>query len=402
MVLRRSAIATALTDWWANEYAQNASTEAAVTNFGAVDAFAFTIIQPTDVSVINATFIANISDGTPGLFTYVSQAWIGIQANTSAFATDVNSTSSTRRHLLESSPDNLDVQAQAAAAVTLPGVSVSESSHRQLLQTAASDISALETKLLALVSSFYGASPCNNTEVARAYYNGTMPVLNGDRQFHCVNYSVGNSDNIDTYLTGNSATWASLPLFHILIMNNGPTVVRQSPAVDVDSILGTDIVYQTDQYAASQASWQQQLTCLNSTIVNKRQLHELTALVEASLAVEGQIADSEISIALYNQLLAISNDTVPLHFEEWELLLDLQLSEDGLLVCCTTRHFLVCICHVCCCYLAVILCTHNHTYDNACSLHTAIQMAEALPCCPNHCCMPVIHAQCPVSGLLSF
>ena len=318
---------------------QNATTAAAESNFGAVDAFAFNIIQPTDVSVINATFIANISDGTPGVFTYVSQAWIGIQANTSAFATSVNSTGSSRRHLLQQ--DMLSAagspQASDTRMVAPDAGSMSESPHRRLLQSSTSaqdDISALETKLLALVASFHGASPCNNTEVSLAYYGGQTPVLNGDRQFHCVNYSVGGSDNIDTYLTSNSANWASLPLFHILVMNNGPTIVRQSPAVDVDSILATDIIYKTQQYAASQASWQQQLTCLNASIVNKRQLHELTALVEASLAVEGQLTDSETAVALYEQLVAIGNDTMPLPAEELQLLLSLQPSEDGYPVRC--------------------------------------------------------------------
>ncbi|KAL0039208.1 hypothetical protein WJX77_011442 [Trebouxia sp. C0004] len=329
-VAMRSAIATALTDWWANEYQQNATTQAARSNFGAVDAFAFGIIQPTDVTVINATFIANISNGTPGVFTYVSQAWIGIQANTSAFATNVNSSRSSQLSLLEdpllpmADADNLGTSPAVMSAVGLL-----EAPHRHLLQSAQDDISALETKLLALVSAFYGASPCNNTVVSEAYYNGRTPVLNGDRPFACVNYSVGASDNIDTYLSSNSANWASLPLFHILVMNNRPVIVRQSPAVDVDGILAADINYQTQQYAASQASWQQQLACLNASIVNKRQLHELTALVEASLAVEGQIADSEIAIALYEQLLATSNDTLPLPYEQRQLLLDLQLSEEG-------------------------------------------------------------------------
>ncbi len=220
----------------------------------------------------------------------------------------------------------------------MSAVPLLEGPHRQLLQSAQGDISALETKLLALVSAFYGASPCNNTVVSEAYYGGRTPVLNGDRPFACVNYSVGASDNIDTYLSSNSANWASLPLFHILVMNNRPVIVRQSPAVDVDGILATENNYQTQQYAASQASWQQQLACLNASIVNKRQLHELTALVEASLAVEGQIADSEIAIALYEQLLAMGNDTLPLPDEQRQLLLDLQVSEEGFPVCCIKCH----------------------------------------------------------------
>ena len=376
----RSAIATALTDWWANEYPQNATTKAAQSNFGAVDAFAFDIIQPTDVTVINATFIANISDGTPGVFTYVSQAWIGIQANTSAFATNVNSSASSQRRLLEDpflaviDDDDLGTSAAAMSAVGLL-----EAPHRQLLQSAQGDISALETKLLALVAAFYGASPCNNTVVSEAYYNGRTPVLNGDRPFACVNYSAGASDNIDTYLSSNSANWASLPLFHILVMNNRPVIVRQSPAVDVDRILAIDVNYQTQQYAASQASWQQQLACLNASIVNKRQLHELTALVEASLAVEGQIADSEIAMALYEQLLAISNDTLPLPYEQRQLLLDLQLSEEGSPVCCSfSAEQSMCL-PQCCQYL----CTH--VLGGASTLHPACMHMPDLGKSPADC-----------------
>ncbi len=293
-----------------------------------MDAFAFTIIQPADVSVINATFLANISDGTPGVFTYVSQAWIGVQANTSAFATDVNSTRSSRRKLL---------QTQEVSAASAQEAKLCDSLHRQLLQNnglAQADISALETKLLALESSFYGASPCNSSAVSQAYYGGASPVLNGDRQFRCVNYSVDDSDNIDTYLTSNSANWASLPLFHILVMSNGPTIVRQSPVVDVDSILDTEINYQTQQYASNQASWQQQLMCLNASVVNQRHLHQLTALVEAALAIENQIGGSQAADALYEQLLVTSKVTVPLPDEELQLLLDLHTSEGGILVGC--------------------------------------------------------------------
>lgn len=304
-IARRSAIATAMTAWWANESPQNATRRAAVANFGAVDDFAFTIVQSTDVSVINATFIANISEGTSGAFTYVSQVWIGIQANTSAFATNVNALAgSSRRHLSQ-----LDRSPSAAAQL---------------------GILALETKVLALGSSFYGASSCNTTEVSLAYYDGGSPVLSGDRQFRCVNYPVGRSNNIDTYLTSNSAVWASLPLFHILVMNSGPTVVRQSPSVDVDSVILANIRHWTQEDAARQARWQLQLGCLNATIANSRHLHELTALVEASLATEGQIAQSAALATLVEQLLAM--DT--LSDADKQLFLDLQLGEASVLVGC--------------------------------------------------------------------
>ena len=310
-----------------------------MSNFGAVDAFPFTIVQPTDVSIINATFVANISDGTPGRFTYVTQAWIGIQGNTSAFATNLgNSGGSTSKHLLSAHP----FSGQPGDADTVPSIVPSHSSNaddahgqRSLLQNAADDISALETKLLALIASFRGASPCNNTEVGRAYYNGSSPVLNGDRQFYCVNYTVGDSDNIDTYLTSNSASWASLPLFHILVMNNNPVILRQTPAIDVSSILAADVEDQLQQYINGQASWQQQLQCVNASVANRLHLHELAALVEASLTVEGQIADAEILVGLYEQLLESSNDTLTLRDQERRLQLALQLSQSGAPVCCS-------------------------------------------------------------------
>ena len=214
--------------------------------------------------------------------------------------------------------------------------SSTSAAHRGLLQSSEDAISALETKLLALVSSFHGASPCNNTELARAYYNGTPPVLNGDRQYYCVNYSVGSSDNIDAYLTSNSASWASLPLFHILVMNNYPVVVRQTPAIDVDRILAADVQYQLQQYTTGQASWQQQLQCVNASVVNRLQLHELTALVEASLAVEGQMSDAEILTDLYEQLLeSSSNGTLVEHDQQRREQLALQLSQAGAPVGCT-------------------------------------------------------------------
>ena len=299
-----------------------------------MDALPFTIIQPTDVTIINASFVANISSGTPGQFTYVSQAWIGIQGNTSAFATNLGSGGSSRRLLDTSRPSDDSAGSTDRSLSVLHdrhSSGANEYAHRSLLQTAAGDISALETKLLALAASFRGASPCNNTELARAYYNGSSPVLNGDRQFYCVNFSVGNNDNIDTYLTSNSASWASLPLFHILVMNNNPMIVRQTPAVDVDSILAASVQYQLQQLQARQAGWQQQLRCVNATVSNQRQLHQLAALVQASLAVEGQIAEAEGLIGLYEQLLRWSNynDTILSNDQERRLRLALQSSENG-------------------------------------------------------------------------
>lgn len=323
----RSAIAAALTSWWANEYPANDSVITAVSNFGAVDAFPFTLIQPTDVTVINATFVANISSGTPGSFTYVSQAWIGIQGNTSAFATNLAAGSS--RRLLESSPSDLSGKPYSV----LHGHHSSDSdtfAHRSLLQTTPDDISALETKLLGMAASFQGASPCNNTELARAYYNSTPPVLNGDRQFSCVSFAAGENNNIDTYLTSNSASWASLPLFHILVMTNLVTV-RQTPTVDVNSILASSIQYQLQQSLDLQAGWQQQLQCVNATVSNRFRLHQLAALVQASLGVEGQMAEAEGLAKLYDQLLSRSSDDdeLLLNDRKHQLRLALQLSQSG-------------------------------------------------------------------------
>lgn len=323
----RSAIAAALTSWWANEYPANDTVTAAVSNFGAVDAFPFTLIQPTDVTVINATFVANISSGTPGSFTYVSQAWIGIQGNTSAFATNLAAGSS--RRLLGSSPS----ESSGRPDSVMHGHHSSDRdtfAHRSLLQTAPDDISALETKLQGMAASFRGASPCNNTELARAYYNGTSPVLNGDRQFSCVSFAAGDNNNIDTYLTSNSASWASLPLFHILVMTNLVTV-RQTPNVDVKSILASSIQYQLQQSLDLQAGWQQQLWCVNATVSNRFRLHQLAALVQASLAVEGQMAEAEGLAKLYDQLLSRSSDDdeVLLNDRERQLRLALQLSQNG-------------------------------------------------------------------------
>lgn len=328
----RSAIAAALTSWWANEFPENDTTSASVSNFGAVDAFPFTIVQPTDVTVLNATFVANISSGTPGQFTYVSQAWIGIQGNTSAFATNLGSSSSSRRLLTSSSSPSDESADRSVSMLHNHHISGDDNfAHRSLLQAAAGDISALETKLQGLAASFRGASPCNNTELARAYYNGSSPILNGDRPFYCVNFTVGDNDNIDTFLTSNSASWASLPLFHILVMNNNPVIVRQTPNVDVDSILATNVQYQLQQSQALQAGWQQQLRCVNATVSNRLQLHQLAALVQASLAVEGQMAEVEGLVDLYEQLLRRSNATDMLSSkdQQHQLQLALQLSENG-------------------------------------------------------------------------
>ena len=320
----RSAIATALTSWWANEYALGASDTTAVTNFAAVDAFPFTSVQPTDVSIINATFIANISDGTPGLFTYVSQVWVGIQANTSAFSTDVLAPQYSRRRLTEHSLVDRELP-------TLPeAIGPHVQHHRQLMQSGF--VQALQSKLQALISSFRGASPCNQTEVARAYYHGQMPILNGDRPFKCVSFPVGNADNIDTYLTSNSANWVSLPLFHILALTQGPAVVSQTPPVAADSIVAAEVQSEVQIYVGDQAQWQQQLTCVKSAIANRRQLEELTAMVEASLAVEGQLSEAELVLKLYQQSLLRLNDTGLEHYNEVDLYLDLRQSQDGALV----------------------------------------------------------------------
>lgn len=287
----RTAIATALTSWWANEATSDASESAAIANFGNVDAFPYSIVQPTDVSVLNATFVANISDGTPGFFTFVSRAWVSIQANTSSFATSVNATAASRRRLLQSDASSVDV-------------------------------SALETKLDLLASSFYGASPCNNTAVSQAYYGGRTPVLNGDRPFYCINYAAGESDNIDTYLTSNTASWASLPLFHILQISDGPTKVRYTRPVDANAILANSIQAEAQQIAASQLALQRQAECVNASLRNRVVLHELAALVEASLAIEHQQTETAVVLELYEILLA-ANVTVPLTYPQLRVALQL-------------------------------------------------------------------------------
>lgn len=287
----RTAIATALTSWWANESTSDATETAAISNFGNVDAFPFSIVQPTDVSVLNSTFIANISDGTPGFFTFVSRTWVSIQANTSAFATSVNSTAASRRRLQQSS-------------------------------SGSTDVSALETKLDLLASSFYGASPCNNTAVSQAYYGGRTPVLSGDRPFYCINYAAGESDNIDTYLTSNTASWASLPLFHILQISNGPTKVRYTAPVDADAILANSIQAEAQQVAASQLALQQQVQCVNASLQNRVLLHELSALIEASLVIEDQQTEAAVILELYEILLA-ANVSVPVTYTQLEVALQL-------------------------------------------------------------------------------
>lgn len=287
----RTAIASALTAWWANEGDSDAAESAAIANFGNVDAFPFSIIQPTNISVLNATFVANISDGTPGFFTFVSRAWVSIQANTSSFATSVNSSAASRRRLQQSN----------AAAV---------------------DVLALETKLDLLESSFYGASPCNNTAISLAYYGGRPPVLNGDRPFNCINYTAGERDNIDTYLTSNTASWASLPLFHILQISSGPTKVRYTPSVDANTILANSIQSEVQQVAASQLALQQQADCVNASLRNRVLLHELAALVEVSLAIEYQQTEAAVVLELYKILLA-AKIAVPLTYAQLSIALQL-------------------------------------------------------------------------------
>ena len=286
----RTAIASALTSWWANEANSDDAESAAIANFGTVAAFPFSIVQPTDVSVINSTFVANISDGTPGFFTFVSQAWVGIAANTSAFATSINSTAASRRRLQQSS--------------------------------GSLDVSALETKLQLLASSFRGASPCNNSAISQAYYNGRTPVLNGDRPFYCINYAAGVSDNIDTYLTSNTASWASLPLFHILQMNDGPTAVRYTPPVDTDAVLANSIQDQAQQYADTQFSLQQQADCISASVRNRVWLRELAALIETSLAIGDQQTEAAIMLQLYGILLA-ANVTIPVTHQQLKIALQL-------------------------------------------------------------------------------
>lgn len=280
----RTAIASALTSWWANEGNSSIAESAAISNFAKVDPFPFTTVQPTDVSVINSTFVANISDGTPGFFTYVSRAWVSIQANSSAFATSVSSSKASRRQLQESSASSVY-------------------------------FSALETKLDLLALSFYGASPCNYTAVSQAYYGGRVPVLSGDRPFYCISYTAGERDNIDAYLTSNTAVWASLPLFHILQISDGPTKVRYTSPVNADAILADSIQAESQQVAVSQFAMQQQVQCVNASLHVRLLLRELAAMVEASLAVEDQQTEAEVVHGIFEILLA-ANAPVPLTYDQ--------------------------------------------------------------------------------------
>ena len=266
-----------------------------MSRFGSVDAFPFSIVQPSDVSVINATFVANISNNTPSKFTYVSRVWIGVQANSSAYATALDMAES-RRHL-QTQGGYLAAEAANSYVHGIKGRS------RELLQSLDAVYQALDTKLLALIASFKGASPCNGTEIANAYYNGSSPVLDGDRPYRCVSYPVQPGDAINTYLSTYSAVWPSLPHFTILDMDYGPTAVRYTPRVDVNSLVVADIDSQAQLLTVRQAGWQQQLACINQTLMFHLALHQLTAVVDATLAFERQVENAQVATAVYEELL---------------------------------------------------------------------------------------------------
>eukprot|EP00891_Asterochloris_glomerata_P008787 jgi/Astpho2/8787/Aster-05342 len=163
--------------------------EAATTVFDDVDAFPYSAVQQSDVTLVSAGLMQNLSSyvvsntsnssGTVTSGNFAVLVAVRVIVNTTAYATTVNSSSYRRRELL--------VQAEADTAFTLAAthtkklVSVAAAAgrpqRRQLQADTSTTVSALQLKLHLLTSAFQGVSTCNATAITSLYYDGVAPLF---------------------------------------------------------------------------------------------------------------------------------------------------------------------------------------------------------------------------------
>ena len=243
----RSALAGSLSAWLTNVGARTTVAEAATTVFDGVDAFPYSAVQQSDVALLSAVLVQNLtsyvqsntsaSSGTVTSGNFAVLVAVRVIVNSTAYATTVNSSSLRRRELL--------VEAEADTAFTLAAphtrawisaaAAAGRPQRRHLQADTSTTVSALELKLHLLTSAFQGVSSCNATAITSLYFEGVAPLFLA-ASCSAANHSAQSSSNavaLNSYLL-QAASVASNNLlpYQVLQLSGMAVAATLTPAVD--------------------------------------------------------------------------------------------------------------------------------------------------------------------------
>ena len=319
----RSALAGSLTAWLTMVRPRTSVAEAATTVFDDVDAFPYSAVQQSDVTLVSAGLMQNLSSyvvsntsnssGTVTSGNFAVLVAVRVIVNTTAYATTVNSSSYRRRELL--------VQAEADTAFTLAAthtkklVSVAAAAgrpqRRQLQADTSTTVSALQLKLHLLTSAFQGVSTCNATAITSLYYDGVAPLFLA-ASCSADNNSAQSSSNLaalNAYLL-QAASVASNQLlpYQVLQLSGMPAAATLTPAVDPSLAELAAVMEATQQLVQQSAGGGAIVTALAVAVTSQSQgaaaarsvtVQDLAALSAASSAsVDASISNVQAAFNL--------------------------------------------------------------------------------------------------------
>ena len=307
----RSALAGSLSAWLVGVGPMTAVAEAATTVFDSVDAFAYSAVQQSNVALLNATLLQNLSsyimsNSSNSSYSVTSGSnfavlvAVQVTVNSTAYATTVTSSSSRRRELL--------VQAEAGTDCTLAvthsrglvstAAGAARPQRRQLQADTSSIVFALDLKLQLLINAFQSVSSCNASAITSLYYEGVTPLFLAV-SCSAVNSTAQSSSNLaalNAYLLqAASATSNQLPPYQVLQISGTPIAARITPFVN-SALAQQAAVIGTIQLIAQQiASGSASVTALSVAAASQAQqaaaarlvtLQDLAVLSAASSASE--------------------------------------------------------------------------------------------------------------------
>ena len=304
----RSALAGSLSAWLTGVGPRTAVAGSATTVFDSVDAFPYSTVQQSDVALLSAVLVQNLSSyvvsstsassGTVTSGNFAVLVTVRVIVNSTAYATTVNSSSYRRRELLAQT--GADTAFTLAATHTRPLMSAAVAAGRPQRRNLQADISitvsALELKLHLLTSAFQGVSNCNTTAITSLYYGGVAPLFL-TASCSAANNSAQPSSNsvaLNSYLL-QSASVASNNLlpYQVLQLSGVPVAATLTPAVD--SLLAelADVMEATHQLIQQSDGRAAIVTALAVAVTSQAQgaataqsqtLQDLAALSAASSA----------------------------------------------------------------------------------------------------------------------
>ena len=306
----RSALADSLSAWLTRVGPRTAVGVAATTVFDSVDAFPYSAVQQSDVALLSAVLVQNLSSylvsttsnssdtATSGNFAVLVA--VRVIVNSTAYATTVTTNSNRRRELLVQAEADADftLAATRTRALLSAAAAAGGPQRRRLRADTSTIVSAVELKLHLLTSAFQGVSICNATTITSLYYEGVAPLFLA-ASCSAANSSAQSSSNLaalNAYLL-QAASVASNRLlpYQVLQLSGMPAAASLTTAVDISLADLAAVMEATQQLVQQSAGGGAIVTALAVAVTSQSQgsaaaqsstLQDLAALSAASSASE--------------------------------------------------------------------------------------------------------------------